>query len=104
MNTTPTFTPDQNLAHYCAQLDLAVGNVRSTAEGVNRAHGKPRIRKGWLAEHNKRMQQLDAAIYRLFLAIHRPSGNFSPSMKAHAESIHDYGCRVFAAYCPRIPV
>jgi hypothetical protein len=103
MNTTPTLTPDQNLAHYCAQLDLAVSNVRSTAEGLNRAQGKPQIRKGWLAEHNKRVQQLDAAISRLFWALHRSNGNPSPSMKTHAETVHDYGCRVLNTYAPITP-
>jgi predicted hotdog family 3-hydroxylacyl-ACP dehydratase len=101
MTTTPTLTPDQNLAHYCAQLDLAVSNVRSTAEGLNRAQGKPSIRAGWLAEHNKRVQQLDAAIARLTMAIHRL--HTSPSMKTHAETVHDYGCRVLNAYLPLTP-
>jgi len=101
MTTTPTLTPDQNLAHYCAQLDLAVSNVRSTAEGLNRAQGKPRIRAGWLAEHNKRVQQLDAAVARLMLALRRL--DTTPSMKTHAETVHDYGCRVLNTYAPITP-
>lgn len=103
MTTTPTLTPDQNLAHYCAQLDLAVHKVRSTAEGMNNARGKPRIRRQWHAEHNKRVWQLDAAISRLFWTLHRPNGNPSVAMKAHAESIHDYGCRVLNTYAPINP-
>lgn len=101
MNTTPTLTTNEDIAHRCAQLDLAVDKVRSTAEGMNNAQGKPRVRRQWHAEHNKRVKELSNALDFMEGTLRRPDA--SPSMKAHAETVHGYACRVLNAYLPLTP-
>jgi hypothetical protein len=101
MNTTPTLTTNEDIAHRCAQLDLAVDKVRSTAEGMDNARGKPCIRRQWHAEHNKRVKELSNAIHYTEKVLRHPDA--SETMRAHAWSLHGYACRVLNAYLPLTP-